>query len=69
VRIDHGTRWVMFEPNDEPLCGRVRRSVSNFLLTIWREGAPAGADATEASRLSGDPTRMTPTDIEGGRVI
>ena len=67
--LDKGTQWVVFEPNDEPLCARVRRSVSNVLLAICREGALAGTAPREAFRLTCDHTTMTPTDIEDGRVI
>jgi hypothetical protein len=34
--IELGTQWVVFEPNDEDLWARVRRTVSNFLERIWR---------------------------------
>jgi phage tail sheath protein FI len=46
--IDEGTQWVVFEPNDEPLWDRVRRSITNFLLTIWRNGALMGTTQEEA---------------------
>ncbi|MBT8495724.1 MAG: phage tail sheath subtilisin-like domain-containing protein, partial [Deltaproteobacteria bacterium] len=34
--IDEGTQWVVFEPNAEDLWARVRASVTNFLITVWR---------------------------------
>jgi phage tail sheath protein FI len=36
--IDRGLQWVVFEPNAEPLWARVRRSISNFLTLVWRNG-------------------------------
>ena len=40
--IDRGLQWVVFEPNAEPLWARVRRSISNFLTLVWRNGALEG---------------------------
>ncbi len=40
--IEQGTQWVVFEPNDEPTWARVRRSVTNFLTNVWRDGALQG---------------------------
>jgi phage tail sheath protein FI len=67
--IDEGTQWVVFEPNDEPLWARVRQSVSNFLLGVWRDGALAGATPDEAFYVICDMTTMTPTDLENGILI
>src|SRR5262249_6905209 len=36
--IDRGLQWVVFEPNAEPLWARVRRSITNFLTLVWRNG-------------------------------
>jgi phage tail sheath protein FI len=60
---------VVFEPNDEPLWARVRQSVANFLLTVWRNGALAGATPDEAFFVTCDLTTMTPTDLENGILI
>ena len=42
--IHKGTQWAVFEPNEEPLWTRVRRSVTSFLITIWRNRALMGVD-------------------------
>ncbi|HEX5838043.1 MAG TPA: phage tail sheath C-terminal domain-containing protein [Anaerolineales bacterium] len=67
--IDEGTQWVVFEPNDEPLWDRVRRSITNFLVTIWRNGALMGATQEEAFFVKCDRTTMTQDDIDNGRLI
>jgi hypothetical protein len=67
--IDRGLQWVVFEPNAEPLWARVRRSVSNFLTQIWRNGALEGARVEEAYFVKCDRTTMTQTDIDQGRLI
>ena len=46
--IQDGTQWAVFEPNDEDLWSRVRRTVSGFLERIWREGALAGSSPQQA---------------------
>jgi phage tail sheath protein FI len=67
--IDEGTQWVVFEPNDEPLWDRLRRSISNFLVTIWRNGALMGTTQEEAFFVKCDRTTMTQDDIDNGRLI
>ncbi|WP_043622512.1 phage tail sheath C-terminal domain-containing protein [Nonomuraea candida] len=67
--IDEGTQWVVFEPNDEPLWALVRQTVRNFLTTVWRSGALAGATADEAFFVTCDRSTMTDDDIANGRLI
>lgn len=67
--IDEGTQWVVFEPNDEPTWARVRRSVANFLIRVWRDGALAGATEEEAFFVKCGRTTMTEDDIVNGRLI
>ncbi|MDH3445811.1 MAG: phage tail sheath subtilisin-like domain-containing protein, partial [Deltaproteobacteria bacterium] len=67
--IDEGTQWVVFEPNDEPLWARVRATISNFLLTVWRSGALEGTKPEEAFFVKCDLTTMTQADIDNGRLI
>src|SRR6266446_4365268 len=38
-----GTQWVVFEPNDMALWERVKRTISAFLVRVWRDGALFGA--------------------------
>jgi phage tail sheath protein FI len=67
--IERGLQWVVFEPNAEPLWARVRRSISNFLTVVWRNGALEGTDPEEAFFVKCDRTTMTQTDIDNGRLI
>jgi uncharacterized protein len=67
--IDRGLQWVVFEPNAPALWARVRRSVSNFLTQIWRNGALEGTRVEEAYFVKCDRTTMTQTDIDQGRLI
>ena len=67
--IDLGLQWVVFEPNAEPLWARVRRSITNFLTLVWRNGALEGTKPEEAFFVKCDRTTMTQTDIDQGRLI
>jgi phage tail sheath protein FI len=67
--IDRGLHWVVFEPNGEPLWARVRRSISNFLTLVWRNGGLEGTKVEEAYFVKCDRTTMTQTDIDSGRLI
>jgi len=67
--IDEGTQWVVFEPNDEPTWAKVRRSITNFLISVWRSGALMGTTQVEAFYVRCDRTTMTQDDIDNGRLI
>lgn len=67
--IEEGTYWVVFEPNDEKLWGRVRATITEFLTRVWRDGALMGTKAEEAFFVKCDRTTMTQDDIDNGRLI
>lgn len=66
--IELGTQWVVFEPNDEDLWARVRRTVSNFLERLWREGALFGASPEQAFYVKCDGELNTPDTMILGRL-
>ncbi|MBN3941458.1 MAG: phage tail sheath C-terminal domain-containing protein [Nostoc sp.] len=66
--IELGTQWVVFEPNDQDLWARVRRTVSNFLERLWREGALYGATPELAYYVKCDETLNTPDTMILGRL-
>ncbi|MGP8322632.1 MAG: phage tail sheath family protein [Methanosarcinaceae archaeon] len=67
--IEHATQWVVFEPNNERLWARVKQSVTQFLTTVWRDGALMGLTPDEAFFVKCDRTTMTQDDIDNGRLI
>jgi uncharacterized protein len=67
--IDEGVQWVVFEPNDEPTWDRVRRSISNFLTSVWKSGALVGTRPEQAFFVRCDRTTMTQQDIDNGQLI
>jgi uncharacterized protein len=66
--IELGTQWAVFEPNDEDLWARVRRTVSNFLERIWREGALFGASPEQAFYVKCDAELNPPETMILGRL-
>ena len=67
--LKKGTRWVVFEPNDEVLWVRVRNSVSNFLPRLWKDGMFQGQKPKQAFFVKYDRTTMTQADLDNGRLI
>lgn len=67
--IQIGTRWVVFEPNDELLWKAIRRDVSAFLTLLWRQGALRGASAEQAFFVKCD-AETNPSDVvDAGQVV
>jgi phage tail sheath protein FI len=46
--IEEGIRWAVFEPNNLQLWQKLKRTISEFLTRVWRDGALFGATAEEA---------------------
>ena len=61
-----GTRWVVFEPNDEPLWAQVRLNVGAFMHTLFRQGAFQGQTAKEAYFVACDSSTNPQADIDLG---
>jgi phage tail sheath protein FI len=64
-----GTQWVVFEPNDMALWGRVNRTISAFLLRVWRDGALFGATPEEAFYVKCDSETNPPEVIDAGQLV
>ena len=67
--IKANTGWVVFEPNDELLWIRVKRTIEVFLEGVWRSGALAGSTAAESFFVDIGPSTMSKDDIDNGRLI
>jgi phage tail sheath protein FI len=63
------TDWVVFEPNDEALWGRIRRTISGFLYTVWADGALFGSTPEQAFYVKCDNETNPSESIESGRVV
>jgi hypothetical protein len=67
--IFEGTQWVVFEPNDIRLWGRVKRTINAFLLRVWRDGALFGATPEQAFFVKCDETNNPPETRDAGQLI
>jgi len=67
--ILQGTQWAVFEPNDENLWGRIRRTISAFLVNEWRSGALFGSSPSEAFFVKCDGENNTAESIDLGMVV
>ncbi len=67
--IKANTNWAVFEPNDDLLWTRVKRSIDVFLTNLWRSGALTGGTAEEAFFVDIGRTTMSQDDIDNGRLI
>jgi phage tail sheath protein FI len=67
--IEQGTQWVVFEPNDHRLWKRVSRTISAFLLRIWRSGALMGETPEQAFYVKCDSETNPPEVIDAGQLI
>jgi phage tail sheath protein FI len=67
--LDRGTRWAVFERNDEPLWGHLRSVIDAFLLDEWRNGALQGSKPEQAWFARCDRSTMTQDDIDQGRLV
>ena len=64
----HGTKWVVFEPNDEPLWAAIRLNVGSFMQTYFKKGAFQGSTPTQAYFVKCDSETTTQADIDQGIV-
>lgn len=63
-----GTKWVVFEPNDEPLWAQIRLNVGAFMHNLFRLGAFQGSSPKEAYLVKCDNETTTQNDINLGIV-
>lgn len=63
-----GTKWAVFEPNDEPLWSQLRLNVGAFMHDLFRKGAFQGQTPKDAYFVSCDNTTTTQSDINLGIV-
>jgi phage tail sheath protein FI len=63
-----GTKWVVFEPNDEPLWAQIRLNIGAFMQSLFRQGAFQGTSPRDAYLVKCDSQTTTQTDINSGIV-
>jgi uncharacterized protein len=63
-----GTKWVVFEPNDEPLWAKIRMNINAFMLGLFRQGAFQGSTPDKAFFVKCDGETTTANDRNLGIV-
>ena len=63
-----GTRWVVFEPNDEPLWAKIRLNIGAYMMSLFRQGAFQGTSPKDAFFVKCDRDTTTQDDINKGIV-
>ena len=63
-----GLKWVVFEPNDEPLWAQIRLNVGAFMHNLFRQGAFQGQQKKDAYFVKCDGETTTQNDINLGIV-
>jgi phage tail sheath protein FI len=66
--LSQGLKWVVFEPNDEPLWAQIRLNVGAFMHDLFRLGAFQGTTPREAYFVKCDSETTTQNDIDHGVV-
>ena len=61
-------KWVVFEPNDEPLWAQIRLNVGAFMHDLFRQGAFQGRSPRDAYFVKCDSETTTQNDINRGVV-
>ncbi|MEG2440001.1 MAG: phage tail sheath subtilisin-like domain-containing protein [Acetivibrio sp.] len=67
--IKANTNWAVFEPNDEVLWVRVKRTIDVFLTGLWRNGYLAGTATSDAFFVNIGRNTMSQDDIDNGRLV
>ncbi len=66
--IQEGIRWAVFEPNNLQLWQKLKRSITEFLMRVWRAGALFGATPDQAFYVRIDEALNTPDEQKIGRL-
>jgi phage tail sheath protein FI len=67
--ILNGTQWAVFEPNDQALWAKMRRTISAFLVNEWRKGALFGLTPDQAFYVKCDDETNPAEGIDAGMVV
>ena len=63
-----GTKWIVFEPNDEPLWAKIRLNINAFMMDLFRKGAFQGSTPDKAFYVKCDGETTTQNDRNLGIV-
>ena len=60
--LRRGLQFAVFEPNDAPLWGQIRLAAGSFMNGLFRQGAFAGNNSSDAFFVKCDAETTTPSD-------
>lgn len=63
-----GSKWIVFEPNDEPLWAQIRLNFGSFMHDLFAKGAFQGKSPSEAYFVKCDKETTIQNDINKGIV-
>jgi phage tail sheath protein FI len=66
--IQEGIRWALFEPNNLQLWQKVKRTITEFLTRVWRDGALFGATTEQAFYVRVDDILNPTNEQKAGRL-
>jgi phage tail sheath protein FI len=66
--IEEGIRFAVFEPNNLALWQKLKRTISEFLSRVWRDGALFGAKPEQAFYVRIDEALNPPSERALGRL-
>lgn len=66
--IQEGINWAVFEPNNLQLWQKLKRTITEFLTRVWRDGALFGATADKAFYVRIDEVLNPPATRALGRL-
>ena len=69
LHLQAGLAFAAGQPNAEPLWSAIRLAASDYLMTLFLNGALKGSKPEEAYFVRCDRTTMTQNDIDNGRII
>jgi hypothetical protein len=61
-------KWVIFEPNAQPLWSAITMSLNAFMLGLFKQGAFQGTTPSQAFNVQCDGQTTTQADIDAGTV-
>ena len=67
--IEEGIRFAVFEPNNLALWQKLKRTISEFLTRVWRDGALFGASPDKAFSVRIDEALNPPSERALGKLL
>ncbi|MGD6934415.1 MAG: phage tail sheath family protein [Candidatus Bathyarchaeia archaeon] len=67
--ISKGTKWVVFESNNQTTWAKIKSTVDSFLSASWQAGMLTGTKPQDAYFVRCDRSTITQNDIDNGKII